>query len=409
MKVLNKNTSNDTRTARTAGSNDHNSKRTTVILVAIAVLLIGLFAGLILVQQRQTPQKRADEVGPSCPLDGFRCTWEKEDGVTYECIIHEVPANGDPLEVARPAVGEDPTTGHGLCTYTPEADKTYSCTVNAVRYPGCEASDTASTHCPVVPPTSTPTPSPSPTPHPQCYVTECDGTDDTTSCAALPNHSCFDTDPSENGEDFRCILNEQCTDAPEGDPASCWCFEPTPTATPTPSPTSTPTPTPHPQCYETTCDGPQDTTSCAGLPNHSCVDTDPSSNAEDFRCVLNERCVDAPEGDPESCWCFAPTPTPSPTSTPGPTNTPPPGATLTPTPSPTNTPPPGATLTPTPTPTDIVVVNVTNTPTPTEAPVGGPADPTSTPVPTLPVAGIPQATYLILLVGMLVVAVGLAL
>lgn len=330
-------------------------RRTSVILIAITVLLIGLIAGLILVRQQQTPQKRAADAGPSCPLDGFRCTWDKTEGAEYECIIHEVTESG-PVEVARPTVQEDSATGKGLCTYTPEPNKTYSCTVNATLFPGCTATDTASTTClaisptPSLTPTPTETPTPTPTPHPGCYVTECDP-EEANACdnLGLPDHQCIDTDLTEDGTDYRCVLNELCTNPDPETPKACWCFAPTPTPTMTPTPTATATPT-----------------------------ATPTGTL---------------------------TPTLTPTGTLTPTMTP--TGTLTPT----ATPPAGATATPTmtPTPTDIVVVNVTNTPTPTGTTVVAQAEPTSTPVPTLPVAGLPQVTYLILLAGLLVIAVGLAL
>lgn len=341
MKVFNKNTTIQTPTTPQGGAphmQEPISKRTTIILIAIAVLIIGLFAGIILVQQKQTPQKQASEPGPSCPLDGFRCTWEKEEGVEYECIISEVTGETT-KEVARPTVKEDQSTGKGLCTFTPEPNTEYNCTVKAVLFPGCEASDTAS--------------------------------------------------------------------------AGCTALTPTPTLTPTPSPTMTPTPTPNPQCYITTCD-PKVANTCEtlGLPKHTCTDTDPSTTATDYRCVLNEKCVNAPAETPELCWCYAPTPTPSPTPSPTPTKTPTatPTTRVTSTPGPTSTPPPGATLTPTtsPTPGDIIVVNPTSTPTQVIIAQSTPI-PTSTPVPTLPVAGNSTATYLILLVGAVVVAIGLAL
>jgi hypothetical protein len=343
MKVFNKNTQPAQNTGQVTG-HEPMSKRTKLILFSILVLVIGLIAGIILVQQRQTPEKRASEPGPSCPLDAFRCTWEKEEGVTYECIIHKVTTDGT-VEVARPVVKEDPETGKGLCTYTPEPNTQYSCTVNATLFPGCESSDTATALCPVntptptLTPTITPTSTPTPTPNPKCYITECNpDVENDCETLGLPEHSCTDTNPSSSEEDFRCILNDKCVDAPEDNPEACWCFAPTPTATMTPTPTLTPT--------------------------------------------------------------ITPTSTPRPTGT----ITPPPGATNTP--GPTNTPPPGATLTP----TDIVVVQVTSTPPPTgTTTVITQNNPTSTPVPTLPVAGVPQATYLILLVGMLVVIIGLAL
>lgn len=352
MKVFNNNTTTES-SQNQATQRVPMDKKTKLILVAIAVLIVGLVAGLILVRQQQTPQKRASEPGPSCPLDGFRCTWEKEEGVSYECIISEV-VDGKTVEVARPDVKEDPETGKGLCTYTPEPNKQYGCTVNAILFDGCEASDTATGTClqltgtPTPSPTITPTMTPTPTPHPKCYVTECDP-DTANHCdtLGLPAHSCTDTDPT-SGENFRCVLNEQCVDAPEGNPQACWCFAPTPT------PTLTPTATP--------------------------------------------------------------TGTITPTRTPTPTNTPSGTPTVTPTrvPSPTDTPSGMPTVTPTrtPTPTTMTVVK-SSTPTPTSTSTvvtqNNPTVPTSTPVPTLPVAGTPQVTYLILLVGMLVVVIGLAL
>lgn len=329
MKVFNKNTPIENAPVQ-QGEAPHQqeriTRRTAVILVAIAVLIIGLFAGIILVQQKQTPQKQASEPGPSCPLDAYRCTWTKQEGVEYECIIKEVTGDTS-IEVARPTVKTDDATGKGLCTYTPEPNKQYSCTVNAVLFPGCESSDTAS--------------------------------------------------------------------------AGCTVLTPTPTLSPTPSPTMTPTPTPNPQCYITKCD-PTVANICdtQGLPKHSCTDTDPTSG-KDYRCVLNEKCVNAPAENPSLCWCYAPTPTATPTPTHTPTPTP---RRITSTPGPTSTPSPTNT---------VVIVNVTSTPTPTPLQqviiAESSPTPTSTPVPTLPVAGNSQATYLILLVGAVVVAIGLAL
>lgn len=324
--------------------------RTSIILVAIAVLLIGLFAGIFLVRQPQTIEDRADEVGPTCPLDAFRCSWDTEADVTYECIINEVTEGGE-IEVARPAITVDPETGRAICTYTPEANKTYSCTVNAVLFEGCESTDTAQATClastptPTMTPSPTLTPSPTPTPHPACYITECDPeVENVCDGLGLPNHSCTDTNPDEAVDDFRCVLNDQCVNANPESPELCWCYA----ATPTPSPTETPTPTP------------------------------------------------------------TATPTPGPSNTPNPSATVTPISSGTPTPGPSSTPNPSATTTMTPSPTDIVVVNSTSTPVPTDTLIAQ-GEPTSTPAPTLPVAGLPQATYLIILVGMVVVAIGLAL
>lgn len=315
------------------------NKKSRIILIAIAVLIFGLLAGIFLVRQTQTPKKDAQEIPAlSCPADGFRCTWVKEEGVTYECSIKELTEAGA-VEVATPAVQTDPTTGKGLCTYSPQPQKTYTCTVRAIKSPGCEASDTGQMTCPITSPTITPTPT---------------------------------------------------------------------------APTMTPTPTPNPACYDTPCTGTNDTTSCASLPGLSCADTDDTS-ATNFRCVLNKDCKDAPVGDPKSCWCYAPTPTPSPTPTitPSPTPTVTPSPTLTPTPTrtPSGTPAPTSTPVPTktvsnPTPTDIVVVNITSTPT--SSVVQTTSVPTS--VPTLPVAGgMPQLTAIFLFIGVIAIGVALAL
>lgn len=325
MKVLNQNTQ-PAQSPMQKGSTSH---RTTFILIGIAALLISLVVGVLLSRQQQPSENKASEIGPTCPLEAFRCTWKKEAGVTYSCTILEVTTTGT-VVVSNPTVKDGATADEALCAFTPQANKTYRCSIQGTLFEGCATTATGDMTCSTLSPTptATPTPTPTPTPNPKCYITLCNP-QTVNHCATqgLTNHSCVDTDLTQAGTDYRCVSNPSCTTPTTADPAACWCAVPTPTVTPTPTPTPTATPTV----------------------------------------------------------------TPTPTSVTG-----------TPTPTTTNTPTAGVTTTPKP--TDIVVVNNTATSTPIPTVVVS-----TTPAPTLPVAGLPQATYLIILAGIVVVALGLAL
>ncbi|OGK52552.1 hypothetical protein A3B02_02080 [Candidatus Roizmanbacteria bacterium RIFCSPLOWO2_01_FULL_42_14] len=188
-------------------------KRTAVILIAMLVLLIGLVVGLILVNQPQKPQKQAAAPAPSCPMDGFLCTWDLEEGVTYTCAISEITATGK-IEVARPQVKKDPASGKGLCTYSPQVNKRYECTVRAVKFAGCEASASAQSSCVSIPVTNTPVPTATTTP------------------SATPSAT------------PRLTPTITPTPTPTPTPTVTITLTPTPTKTPTPGPSATLTPTP---------------------------------------------------------------------------------------------------------------------------------------------------------------------
>lgn len=137
------------------------NKKTGTLLVILFIILVGIGAGYLLVKETQNPQKRAEEIqsGPSCPLNGFTCAWNRQPGVSYHYVIKDdsgaVVKQGD----IPASDGADRIT----INHTPESGKTYTCAVDATSQCGTAQAE-KSALCSAVPqPTELPE-SPTPTP-----------------------------------------------------------------------------------------------------------------------------------------------------------------------------------------------------------------------------------------------------
>jgi len=193
------------KTAHDSNTGNGMSRKKTTLIVLILVLLVGLITGLVVVNQTQAPQKQAS--GPSCPLNGFICRWEREPGVSYSYKITDEIAKTVVKEGIIPASeGKETIT----VTYTPEVNKSYSCEVTATNDCG-SATDKANAFCTTTEQSPTPTPTTTLTP------------------TATPSGT----------------LTPTLT--PSATPTGTL----TPTLTPTNTPTSTPTSTPNPSATVT--------------------------------------------------------------------------------------------------------------------------------------------------------------
>src|SRR3989338_2443608 len=137
------------------------NKKTGAILIILFMILLGVGAGYLLVGRSQSPQEQAAEVqsGPSCPLDGFICRWNRQPGVAYHYLIKD-NASAVIKEGDIPAgSGTDKIT----VTHTPESGKTYTCQVEAKNECGTANAEKAATCSAVPQPTALPeTPTPTP-------------------------------------------------------------------------------------------------------------------------------------------------------------------------------------------------------------------------------------------------------
>ena len=167
---------NTMKAAHTIESSTGLNKKTGTILAILAFILVATIAGYFLVNQVQNPAKRADEgkgislSGPSCPANGFTCKWSRQPGISYHYAIKD----SDGTTVKEGDIPAGSGTDKITITHTPEADKTYTCSVTATNDCG-SVSDQKSALCSAVPqptlieisltPTSTPSPtSPETTP-----------------------------------------------------------------------------------------------------------------------------------------------------------------------------------------------------------------------------------------------------
>lgn len=134
--------------AHTIESSTGLNKKTGLILVLLGFVLIAMVIGYFLVNQVQNPAKRADEgegtslTGPSCPVNGFICRWNREPGVTYHYTIRD---NQGTL-VKEGDIPASSGTDKIIVTHTPDAGKTYTCIVAATNECGI-VSDEKSIAC----------------------------------------------------------------------------------------------------------------------------------------------------------------------------------------------------------------------------------------------------------------------
>ncbi len=279
---------------------NNDKKKKIIILGGILVLILALVAGLILVQQRQVPQKEAAEVTES----GITCEWIFDPAQpNYEVAVVDV--NGEVVQGLIENVQSPPNFyTFPLSRFNMSAlPIPVYCRVSVPNIDMCvELSE------PIVCP-GTPTPSPTPALPGGCY-----------SPCQIEVPSC------SIEQNLECVYPEKSVCTAEGQGCYCWAdhCDPsvTPTFTPSPSPTPTtspsPTPTPPQQCLDE-CETDADCTD-----NMTCEDINGGEGESDMRCVVNEDCGNPDGGIP--CWCQVPSPTPtvtpSPTSTPKPTTTP---------------------------------------------------------------------------------------
>jgi len=77
------------KSAHTKGSGGTKfNKKSLMLLVGLFIVLIGVVAGLLLVQRRQTTAPKA--AGLSCPADALTCSWNREPGVSYNYTIYDI-------------------------------------------------------------------------------------------------------------------------------------------------------------------------------------------------------------------------------------------------------------------------------------------------------------------------------
>lgn len=402
------------KTANNIGQNNGKEKRKTLFaIIGVVVLVIGLLAGVFLVQQRLTLEQQAEEFTHQ-----------------IKCTVGDFPA-GQNCTVSVAGSPDAPKTidpnGDGHPDYffnveVTEEGQEFQCSVSCDGLEACVAIDSASCGIPAEP---TDTPTPTPTDVPLGCGDPCG--DNIGQCPSNPDDPSQDYFCNEDGFCDNLISCDQPlpTDTPTPTPTETPTPTPTgptptlppgvtPTETPTPTPTNTPTPTP---TGEIACEAPDAVANLAISCTTGTCSWTGSSDADEYKVTV----VDADTGDKlsgydpyettegtsvnfnaeegKSYYCIVEA-----------VNTC--GVALASSPyRQTET---CSVEGPTPTPTDIIVVNNTPTTGPTDEPEGPTATPlpgttaTNTPVPTLPVAGAININMLLWgLIGVGAVIVGL--